>query len=89
MAIDDTTIRDLRSRLAEYVGLEFGVSLSNRDIRCLNPAHDDKTPSMHYYPDGENGPSLRCFGACDSSFDVFDAAGWALGSDDFKEQVRL
>lgn len=88
MAFDEATLDGMRERLADYVELEFGVDMTRGDVRCLNPAHEDKSPSMHFYPSGEKGPHLHCFGSCDSSFDVFDAAGWAIGSDDFKEQVR-
>lgn len=88
MAFDEITLGELRSRLSEYVMLEFGIDVTRGNIKCLNPEHNDKTPSMCFYPSGKNGASLHCFGACDKSFDVFDVARWAIGSNNFKEQVR-
>ena len=48
-----------------------GFDLS-KPIHCLNPAHDDRHPSMSYFVD-DGIPKLHCFG-CNTSLDVFNCA---------------
>jgi replicative DNA helicase len=55
--------------------------LSSRGIdarklfRCLNPAHEDKHPSMGY---DDNAQKVHCF-ACDATYDVVDLVGLDYG----------
>jgi hypothetical protein len=36
---------------------------------CRCPFHNEKTPSMKYYPDSN---TVHCFGACSKSYDIID-----------------
>jgi DNA primase len=41
----------------------------NNMIRCINPEHNDSTPSMHIYDDTN---SCHCFGKCRKSYDTIE-----------------
>jgi DNA primase len=48
----------------------YDISVSkNNMIRCINPEHHDKTPSMHVYDDTN---SCYCFGKCRKTFDTIE-----------------
>lgn len=74
MEIQDT-IRALRERVSDYLSDKFperAEQIRNRkQFRCINPEHQDDTPSMHVNPDGMR---VRCFGQCARSMDIFDLA---------------
>lgn len=56
----------LKQRLPEYLA-KIGVD-TRKNFRCLNPGHDDKTPSMAY--DSKRN-KVHCFG-CGATWDIFD-----------------
>jgi DNA primase len=49
-----------------------GVDLSNSHFNCLNPDHNDSSPSMSIHPDGR---TVHCFG-CNASGGIFHVANW-------------
>jgi len=59
----------LKQKLPEYMAIH-GVQLKpNKNIICINPAHNDSTPSMGYKADQNY---LHCF-SCGESYDIFGA----------------
>lgn len=59
----------LKQKLPEYMAIH-GIQLKpNKNILCINPAHDDTTPSMGYKADQNY---LNCF-TCGESYDIFAA----------------
>lgn len=59
----------LKQKLPEYMAIH-GVQLKpNKNIICINPAHNDTTPSMGYKADQNY---LHCF-SCGESYDIFAA----------------
>ena len=59
----------LKQKLPEYMAIH-GVQLKpNKNILCINPAHNDSTPSMGYKADQNY---LHCF-SCGESYDIFAA----------------
>lgn len=59
----------LKQKLPEYMAM-YGIQLKpNKNILCINPAHNDTTPSMGYKADQNY---LHCF-SCGESYDIFAA----------------
>jgi replicative DNA helicase len=59
----------LKQKLPEYMAM-YDVQLKpNKNILCINPAHNDTTPSMGYKADEHY---LHCF-SCGESYDIFAA----------------
>ena len=59
----------LKQKLPEYMAM-YGIQLKpNKNILCINPAHNDTTPSMGYKADEHY---LHCF-SCGESYDIFGA----------------
>ncbi|MCX3072517.1 DnaB-like helicase C-terminal domain-containing protein [Providencia stuartii] len=59
----------LKQKLPEYMATH-GIQLKpNKNIHCINPAHNDTTPSMGYKADQNY---LHCF-SCGESYDIFAA----------------
>ncbi len=49
-------------------------------IRCTNPLHEDRTPSMHVYPDDHpSGPHVTCYGRCGVQGKMVAVAAMVLG----------
>lgn len=63
-----------KTKLAEYLQ-EKGIN-TKKLFRCLHPNHEDKTPSMGYDPNRE---IVKCFGKCNTSYDIFDLVGLDYG----------
>ena len=59
-------IEDLKALLPDYL-IGEGINLKG-NFTCLNPNHEDKTPSMTYYADSH---TVYCHG-CGASFDIYD-----------------
>jgi replicative DNA helicase len=75
----------LKQYLADYLQRQ-GINLS-KNFFCLNPEHQDKhTPSMAYWKDHDK---VRCFGACNRSFDIYDIVGFEHGTSNFLEQLEI
>lgn len=60
-----------------------GINI-RENFRCLNPDHNDKTPSMTYYDDTK---TCYCHG-CKAQYDIFDLIGIDYGLTDNKEIFR-
>ena len=53
---------------------EMGYDVEHgHKIRCLNPEHDDRTPSMSMFETDKGYPLLRCTG-WEARVDIFTAA---------------
>lgn len=79
---DDQLTRELRECLGLYLEKQGIDPNPRRKFCCLNPAHEDTTPSMSYYPKKN---IVHCF-ACGASYSVFDLIGIDYGLRDFKDQ---
>ena len=63
----------IRVMLPDYMA-ELGHDVSNtKKIKCINPEHDDGSPSMSLFEPAEGAPMLHCF-SCNASYDIFTAA---------------
>ena len=82
MATDETT-KYLRSQLVSYLNTYKGIDIK-KPFKCLNPAHDDKNPSMQYY---EKKDIVKCF-ACSATYDLFDIIGIDYNIREFNDQKK-
>ena len=81
--MDREQARDLvKSYLGDYLKSK-GIDTRNH-FRCLNPEHNDKTPSMSYNKKGEY---CHCFG-CNRNYDIFDLIGIDYGLTDVKDMFN-
>lgn len=73
MKSNNNLLDELRKRLPEYMAQRGQVvgERGKKMIRCINPSHNDKTPSMNYIPLSRR---LYCFG-CGAKYDIFDVIG--------------
>lgn len=75
-------LNELRQRLGDY------LELTGRDTRhnfiCVNPEHEDHSPSMHYY---KKLDKCLCFG-CGVKYDLFEFIGIDFGIAGFKERIE-
>jgi replicative DNA helicase len=78
----DEAKAEIKGRLAAYLEMK-GIN-PNRPFHCLNPAHDDRHPSMSFDKDGNY---VYCF-SCRKKYDVFDLIGIDYGLTDFKDQFE-
>ena len=63
----------IRKFLPEYLR-EFGMDISHgRKILCINPDHEDRSPSMSSFETSQGYPLIKCF-SCDFVGDIFNAA---------------
>lgn len=62
--------QEVKEMLPVYLEYEHAIN-TRRLFCCLNPEHEDSTPSMGYYDKGSNGPKVHCFG-CNATYDLFD-----------------
>lgn len=83
----DHLIEDLRGCLVEYMAQKgYVVRGRHKMIRCLNPDHQDDTPSMSYYAKAQQ---MHCFG-CGANYDLFDLIGLDYPEcDTFPKRVRM
>lgn len=65
--------QEVKARLPEYLRSK-GID-PRRPFRCLNPEHQDNSPSMSY---DRNHNQVHCF-ACGASYDTFDLIGIDYG----------
>ena len=63
----------LRYFLPNYLQ-EHGLDVRNgHKIKCLNPEHNDRTPSMSMFETEDGYPLIRCHG-CGTTMDIFNVA---------------
>ena len=72
----------LKEKLPDFLEREMGLS-AKKHFRCLNPAHEDRHPSMSYYPAGQ---CVKCF-SCGFTGDLLTVAGLYWGISDEKEII--
>lgn len=72
----------LRPKIEEYLE-QKGIDL-NKPFRCLNPAHNDKNPSMSY---NRNKYNVHCFSSCNKTYSIFDLIGLDYGLTDFSDII--
>lgn len=74
---DDQLTKELRYRLAEYLGKAHGIDIPNpgesshKPFHCLNPRHQDDNPSMYYYISKTRIPRVKCQ-SCGEDYGIFD-----------------
>lgn len=76
----DEAKRAAHERMAWYLQSVKGVQSLERAFRCLNPAHEDRNPSMHF---DRQRNRVKCF-ACGESYDVFDLVRMDEGLTDMR-----
>ena len=72
----------LLSNLPDYLTRK-GLPLKKRFV-CLNPEHEDSTPSMSYYAKME---IVKCFG-CGAKYDLLDLIGMDYGLEGFNARAE-
>ena len=79
MKIDniDQVVQLLKRKLPDYVASIIGHNPGKNGFHCLNPNHNDQSPSAYLNPH-EDFTIGRCFG-CNVSFDIFNLASWQEG----------
>lgn len=78
---DDTL--ELKRHIEDYL-VQRGLPL-NRNFRCLNPAHEDKHPSMSYNREAMN---VHCF-SCGATYDLIDLIGLEYGISDPAQKFEM
>lgn len=78
----DAAKNEIKTRLMDYL-MEKGIN-PNQNFHCLNPEHNDRTPSMSY---DRKHNRVHCF-SCHVDYDVFDLIGIEYGLADFKSQFE-
>lgn len=83
--MDEQRAKDyIRGEMRSYLeqrGLPTG---KNQFFSCLNPSHEDSSPSMMFYPDNNK---VYCHG-CHKSYDIFDLIGLEYNLNSFPEQFK-
>lgn len=74
-------LKDCLPAYLESLGIR---ATGRKNFRCLNPAHNDSTPSMTYYRDTQ---TVYCHG-CKGQYDIFDLIGLDYGFSDFTDQIN-
>ena len=76
---------ELKNNLENYLKEHHNITNPLKSFRCLNPEHDDSTPSMIL--NKHNKTFCKCFG-CGANYDIFDIIGLDYGLTDFSEQYK-
>lgn len=77
-----TELADVKPELERYLQ-QKGIN-TKKPFKCLNPAHDDRNPSMSY---DRKRHKVHCF-ACGASYDIFDLVGADYGLASFPEKKK-
>lgn len=72
----------IKEKLEEYLNSK-GIN-TQKPFKCLNPAHEDKHPSMSYDPSRNK---VKCF-SCGADYDTFDIIGLDYGLSSFMDQLN-
>ena len=65
----DEAKRYVKDQLENYLQSK-GINTS-KNFKCLNPAHDDKHPSMSLHSDKNGVKHCKCF-SCGAYYDILD-----------------
>lgn len=76
--------QELKELLPVYLEKKLGINIS-KPFKCLNPEHNDRTPSMSYDPKRNK---VHCF-SCNVDWDIFDLVGALEETTDLKEITKL
>ena len=76
----------VRQHLKEY--LEYQGIDTRRNFKCINPNHQDNTPSMSYNEKNVQRPYVHCF-SCNSTYDIFDVIGIFNNVYEFKDKEKI
>lgn len=76
----DAAKQYIKEHLEEYIQQTRGID-TRHPFRCLNPAHDDHTPSMSIDRSSRSGLHCKCF-SCNAYYDTFDLIGIDYGLTD-------
>jgi len=74
----------LQTKFYDYLKNYHGIENLEKNFRCLNPNHQDSTPSMTYYKDTNK---VFCHG-CSVSYNIFNLIGLDYGLNTFSEQYN-
>lgn len=77
-----TELADVKQELERYLQ-QKGIN-TKKPFKCLNPAHDDRNPSMSY---DRKHHKAHCF-ACGANYDIFDLVGVEYGLASFPEKKK-
>lgn len=78
----DAAKQYIKEHLEEYIQQTRGID-TRHPFRCLNPAHDDHTPSMSIDRSSRSGLHCKCFSIeCQAYYDTFDLIGIDYGLTD-------
>lgn len=83
--MQEQPIDHLRKYLPDYLRRQRGLTNLRRNFQCLSPNHEDRHPSMHYYPDHE---VVICF-ACGYKADIFRLYAQDHGLDEKKDFPQI
>ena len=75
---------ELKKILPIYLEKQLGINIS-KPFNCLNPEHNDRTPSMSY---DKRRNKVHCFG-CDVDWDIFDLIEKTQEITDKKEVFKI
>ena len=73
----------LKEQIQNYLEARHNIN-TRKNFKCLNPAHDDKNPSMSLNKQAHN---VKCF-SCGETYDIFDLIGQDYGLSEFKDQFN-
>lgn len=73
----------LKKQIQDYLENKHGLNVQ-KNFKCLNPAHDDKNPSMSLNKQANN---VKCF-SCGETYDIFDLIGLDYNINDFMGQLN-
>jgi len=92
------TVEEANDYINQNLSAVYSMLFSNepprhggRAIRCINPAHSDKHPSMYYYEAMGKKPRLKCM-SCGVLYDSFDLIKEVLhveGKELFKKAYEM
>ena len=75
----------IKDNLRDYMLSSRGIELRHgKCFTCVNPAHNDKHPSMGY---DEERNRVKCF-SCGASYDTFDLIGIDYNLPGFMSQYK-
>ena len=81
----DEAKRYVKDQLENYLQSK-GINTS-KNFKCLNPAHDDKHPSMSLHSDKNGVKHCKCF-SCGAYYDILDIIGIDYNLTEQKDQFQ-
>lgn len=72
-----------KSKLADFLEKDLKINI-NKPFVCLNPEHDDHSPSMNF---NKKNNTVHCF-SCGATYDIFDLVGVLYNIEDTAEKFK-